>query len=102
MEVTSKEFCPYVVVLATLERVGGAVSMWHEKACQRTTPRRPRAHTGRATSRPRWHPFVSASSISRVGYARPRCRAPGTGISTVQRWHSGAAERRGRNGGEVR
>jgi hypothetical protein len=92
-QTTARGFCPYAVVLATLERVGGAVSTWREKAHQRTTPRRPRTHAGRATLGPRRHPFGSACSVSSVGCVRPRRRAPGAGISIVQRWHSGAAER---------
>jgi hypothetical protein len=73
METTSKEFCPYAVVLATLERVGGAVSTLREGARQCTTPRRPHVHADRAMLESRRHPFGSASSVSRVG----------SGISTV-------------------
>jgi hypothetical protein len=36
METMLKEFCPYIVVLATLERVGRAMSMWCEKVRQHT------------------------------------------------------------------
>jgi hypothetical protein len=101
VETMPKEFYPYTVVLATLERVSGAVSTRRKKVYQCTAPMRPHAHGGRATLGPRRHPFGSASSISRVGYARPRRRAPSAGISTVHRRHSGAAEQRRCSRGEV-
>jgi hypothetical protein len=100
VEMTSKEFCSYAVVLATLERVGRAVSTRREEARQCTAPRRPRAHAGRATPGSRRHPFGSTSSVSRVGCMRPGGLHEAS-LSSSWRRHSGVVERRRRGRGEV-
>jgi hypothetical protein len=67
----------------------GHATQWRVPA-HRTYPAM-RARAGSATQGPRGHAFGTVSSASGAGCARLHHRAPGAGVSIVQRQHSKAA-----------